>query len=206
MHKRQINYYFSKLKKLPKWLFLGLGLFFVVICIFSLRANNFKMLELKQAVFVADEQDGDIETALFDLREYVYAHMNTNISSGDNPIKPPIQLKYEYERLVAKEKAKTEIANDKVYTDAQTYCEQKIPTGFSGRVRIECIQSYVDANGQKVAQADSIPEAAYKFDFASPSWSPDLAGWSLVLAIVFIGLFTALLLLELVFKYIFLAK
>ena len=30
----------------------------------------------------------------------------------------------------------------------------------------------------------NIPDSLYKFDFVSPTWSPDLAGWSLLVAIV----------------------
>ena len=52
--------------------------------------------------------------------------MNTNLSSGGNAIKPPIQLKYTYERLLATEQAKTAASNSKIYTEAQAYCQLKL--------------------------------------------------------------------------------
>ncbi|MBA2279530.1 hypothetical protein H0V99_03790 [Candidatus Saccharibacteria bacterium] len=189
MDKREAQHLLGFLRKLPNWILLAASIFFLIIAVFALRANNQRMIELRAAVFVADEQDGDVEGALRALREHVYKHMNTDLAAGDNAIKPPIQLKYRYERLVAAEKAKNQNTNDQVYTDAQDYCEQQIASGFSGRGRIPCIQEYVDTHGTPEGKAVTIPEDAYKFDFASPSWSPDLAGWSLVLAALFFGLF-----------------
>src|SRR5690606_19457614 len=120
----------------PKLLLLGLALLFALVAVFALRANNQKMLELRDAVFVADEQNGDIEAALTELREHVHSHMNTNLTAGENAIKPPIQLKYEYERLVEQEKQKLNSDNATLYTEAQDYCEPRFPAGAlrSGRV------------------------------------------------------------------------
>jgi hypothetical protein len=41
----------------------------------------------------------------------------------------------------------------------------------------------------------AVPEGLYKFDFVSPRWSPDLAGWSLVftIALTFLALVRVLL-------------
>lgn len=64
-----------------------------IVCVFALRANNLKALELRDNVVAVDKQNGDIEAALRELRTFVYGHMNTNLSSGPNAIKPPIQLK-----------------------------------------------------------------------------------------------------------------
>jgi hypothetical protein len=188
MNKRKLNHELHQLKAVPIWTFLFLSIVFGLIAVFSLRSNNQKMIDLKDAVFAADEQDGDIETALKELREHVYGHMNTNLAAGDNAIKPPIQLKYRYERLLAAEQAKFGNTNEALYTAAQNHCEQQNPGGFSGSNRIPCIKEYIDAHGGEVKLAE-IPKEAYMFDFVSPSWSPDMAGWSIVLAIIFFVLF-----------------
>lgn len=187
---------------LPVWLFLGLSLLFGLTAVFSLRANNQKMIELRAAVFEADEKNGDIETALKELREYVYAHMNTDLAAGENAIKPPIQLKYRYERLVNAEQAKLQSASDQdLYTAAQDHCEQKFPGGFSGSNRLPCIREFLDSHGGPVDVAQSeIPEDLYKFDFVSPVWSPDLAGWSIVATVVFFILFIVRLASEYLIK------
>lgn len=140
------------------------------------------MVQLREAVYEADRDDGDVGKAIDELRLYVYSHMNTDLSSGGNAIKPPIQLKHTYERLQAAEKQRVDAVNEKVYTDAQEYCERQNPTSFSGGARVPCIEGYVSKNG---AKPNIIPAGLYQFDFVSPYWSPDSAGWSLVLTIIF---------------------
>jgi len=145
--------------------------------VLSLRQNNLNMVRLREAVFEADKNNSDVEITLKKLREYVYRHMNTNLSSGNNNVKPPIQLKYRYERLVQAEKDRVGSANTKMYTDAQTYCEKLFPHGLSGGGRIPCIQDYVSTHG--ISQRP-IDDSLYKFDFVSPVWTPDIAGWSVL--------------------------
>jgi preprotein translocase subunit SecF len=36
------------------------------------------------------------------------------------------------------------------------------------------------------AKPANIPQGLYQFDFVSPTWSPELAGWSLVATIIFL--------------------
>lgn len=144
------------------------------------------MVRLRDAVYETDKNGGDINTALNNLRTYVYGHMNTNLSSGNNAIKPPIQLKYTYERLLTAEQQQVNANNSTIYNDAQSYCQALNSTSFSGRDRIPCVQEYVTSHGIKTKE---IPPALYQFDFAPPAWSPDLAGWSLVATtLLFLGL------------------
>lgn len=186
MNKRKLHHYYKKFRAVSYWYFLAGFLIFGAISLYSLRQNNLQMIRLRDAVTQADKDNGDVETALRNLREYVYSHMNTNLSTGNN-IKPPIQLKYRYDRLVEAEKAKTAQASGQVYTDAQAYCEKLYPGSFSGGPRVPCITDYV--NSHPVPGASSIPDSLYKFDFVSPTWSPDLAGWTLVLSVIFLMLF-----------------
>ncbi len=186
MNKTQLKHFWAKIRPLKPRYFLILAVIFGAIALYALRQNNLNMIKLRSEVSQADQQNGDVETALRNLREFVYSHMNTNLSSGNNPIKPPIQLKYRYDRLVQAEKDKTVASNTQIYTDAQAYCEKQVPQGLSGRGRVPCIQDYVTSHGVK---EQSVPDALYKFDFVSPTWSPDLAGWSLVISGLFFILF-----------------
>lgn len=174
--------------KVPYKVFLGLFILSSIICVLAMRSNNQTMLELRNAVYEADRNGGDVERSLNSLRKYVYSHMNTSLSSGDNAIKPPIQLKYTYERLQQAEKQRVDGINGRIYTDAQAYCERLNPNSFSGGSRVPCIEEYVSRNG---AKPNAIPTGLYQYDFVSPSWSPDLAGWSLVASIVFFLAFAA---------------
>lgn len=181
MDKADLNHLLTKLRRIKVWYLLVPLLVFGAICVFALRANNLRMVELRDAVYAADQNNTNVEGALQTLRSYVYGHMNTELASGDN-VYPPIQLKYTYARLQEAEKARVKAANDQTYSEAQVYCEQQNPTGFSGRGRVPCIEAYVKSHGGAVEK--KIPDAMYKFNFSSPSWSPDLAGWTLLAAIV----------------------
>lgn len=138
------------------------------------------MAKLREAVYVADKNNGDIKGALGQLQAYVTTHMNTELSTG-NGVYPPIQLKYTYERLVKAQGDAVATSNSKIYSDAQAYCESQNSRDFSGRNRVPCIEQYVQTH---TAQNSPIQEDLYKFGFASPVWSPDLAGWSMVLAVM----------------------
>lgn len=188
MDKKQLHHLWTKIRPIKVWYLVVLFLISSAVCVFALRSNNLKMIELRQQVYEADEKGGDVEGALQRLRAYVYGHMNTNLSSGENPVYPPIQLKHTYQRLQQAEKARVSDENAKIYTDAQHYCEQQNSRDFSGRNRVPCIEQYVSEHGEK---ARTIPDALYKFDFVSPTWSPDLAGFALLTSLL---LFTLLLL------------
>jgi len=162
------------------WLYLFI--ITAIVCVLALRHNNQEMAKLRTAVYAADKSNGDVNTALNNLRRYVYAHMNTSLSSGNSNIKPPIQLKYTYQRLYDTQFNQVEAANQKIYTDAQNYC-QSIDQAYFGTTRVPCVQNYVINHGVKAADIN-IPAGLYEFDFVSPAWSPDLAGWSLVASTV----------------------
>jgi hypothetical protein len=180
MTKRYAHHLWTKLRRIKPWYFLILAILSTVICIFALRANNEHMVKLKEAVYTADKNNDNVSAALGSLQAYVTAHMNTNLNTGPNAVYPPIQLKYTYERLTQAQKSSQ--TSDELYTAAQHYCEGQNSTDFSGRNRVPCITQYVKSHGGGQAPAASIPDALYKFDFVSPKWSPDLAGWSMVVA------------------------
>jgi hypothetical protein len=164
-----------------------LAIFFAVVSVYGLRQNNLTAIRLREDVVIADKNNKNVEEKLRILREFIYSHMNADLSTGSG-LQQPVQLKYRYERLVVAEKKKTDSANGSIYSKAQAYCEKKFPlgqVGASGGGRVGCIKDFVSKSGKK---ADPIPEDLYKFDFVSPRWSSDLAGWSLVLAFVFFGI------------------
>lgn len=175
MNKRKLHHIWTRIRPIRPWYFLAVGVLCLLVSVFALRANYLHMQSLRDAVYTADKNNGDVKGALEDLQRYVTAHMNTDLSKGSNAVYPPIQLKYTYERL---READLATNNSQVYTAAQAYCEQQNSTDFSGRNRVPCIESYVESHG--VVQKE-IPDALYKFDFISPVWSPDLAGISLLL-------------------------
>jgi hypothetical protein len=185
MNKRTLHHYWRRLGPSSLWILVAAFVVSATITAFALRSNNLGMIRLRDAVLQADKDNGDVETALRNLREFVYAHMNTDLASGPNAIRPPIQLKYRYDRLASGEAQRVADQNKQIYTQAQTECERLFPNSFSGSGRVPCIKDYVSQHGVKT---NPIPDSLYKFDFISPAWSPDLAGWSLLISIILLVL------------------
>jgi hypothetical protein len=184
MDKRSLHHFWRYLHKLHPGYFLAATVIVGSLSVVALRHNNEQMVVLRDGVYQADKQNGDVEGALRNLRQYVFSHMNTSLASGVNAVHPPIQLKYTYERLQAAQQASLGRNNSALYGQAQQSCEAQGQT-TSAQSTILCIQNYAAANGIQLAP---IPEGLYKFDFVSAKWSPDLAGWSLVIAVLsFVG-------------------
>ncbi len=188
MNKHKLHHILAKIKPISYWYFFIAFLISGSVAIYALRQNNLHAISLRNKLLQVDKANGNTSLALNNLRKYIYSHMNTNLASGPNAIYPPIQLKYTYQRLEAAQNASVNTSNAQVYSDAEAYCQKLIPDGFSGRGRVPCIESYVTTHG---SSAQPISPALYEFDFVSPFWSPDLAGWSLLVSFLFFVLFVA---------------
>lgn len=186
----------KRLKPINTWYFFGAFIVFLAIGTYAIRQNNLRSIELREVVLEADENNGDVEGALQELREHIHSHMNAGLSSGT--LQQPIQLKYRYERLLEQEQQRVASQNQELYAAAQAYCESQFGAGSLRDQRVPCVQEYIINNGGEVS--NEIPDDLYKFDFAAPKWSPDLAGWSLLAAGVFLALFLIRFLTERWFK------
>lgn len=180
MTKKQLPPFLNRLSQLRPVYLLTLALISGVIGIFGLRANNEHMLMLKQTLYQVDQNNGNVQAALSNLQSYVTAHMNTELTTGINSVYPPIQLAGTYDRLVRAQSDLLQKQNSQIYTDAQTYCEKLHPE-LSLANRVPCTEQYASSHG--IQTVVPIPDSLYKFDFISPRWSPDLAGWSMVISV-----------------------
>lgn len=185
MTKRYLRRVWSRIEPINTWYFFGLFIVCLIIGVVALRQNNLRSIELRDEVLRVDEQDGDVESALNELRVHIHSHMNAGLSGGS--LQQPVQLRYRYERLLEEQQQKASVSNQALYDEAQDYCEQQHAGGSLRGARVPCVQQYVSERGGQAAEP--IPDALYKFDFVSPRWSPDLAGWSLLFAGVFLALF-----------------
>jgi hypothetical protein len=192
MNKRWLHHYYTRVRFIRPWYLLLAALIFFAAGTYGLRQNNLKMVELRERVTVADEKNGDVEEALKNLRNYVYSHMNTNLS-GAQSINPPVQLKYRYERLVAGQQEIADQKTEQIKEQAEAICARRHPGEGYNSPRVACVQDYVRQNA---VQPQDIPEDLYKFDFVSPRWTPDFAGISLALGVAFSALFITWLVLE----------
>ena len=193
MNKRRLYQLWMRLRVVNYWYLLSALLVSGIVTLLALRQNNLKMIELRDAVIQADETGNDVGEALYNLRTHVHAHMNTDLTSGETAIRPPIQLQKTYERLLQTERDRVSVANERIYNDAQAICERRFPTGSLRDGRVQCVEEYVSNNNVK---ENEIPKELYQFDFISPLWSPDLAGWSLIVSVSIVLLLALRFLLE----------
>lgn len=183
MNKRSLHHLWTLIRPIRTWYLLAVCLVFGVVCVMALRNNYATMVDLRAGVYAADKNNSDVVGALNKLRSFVNGHMNTSLTS-DTTVYPPVQLTYTYQRLQKAEQERVNAANTQLYTDAQHHCEQLYPGSFSGGPRVPCIEQYVKQHGN--AAARPIPDALYKFNFATPRWSPDLAGVTMAFAVFFL--------------------
>jgi hypothetical protein len=194
MDKRYMYHLWTKVRPIKLWYFLLAALVFGSISVWALRENNFHMAALRTAVLQADTNNTNVELALQNLQMYVTRHMNTDLSTGPNAPYPPIQLASTYDRAIRTVGEQATAANSKIYTDAQHYCEQQNSKDYYGTNRVPCVQKYV--HDHSVATMPTVSDSLYKFDFASPWWSPDLAGWSLLITSTSLLAFIALIIIR----------
>lgn len=182
MEKHKLYGYWHKYRRISLIILVAGFIFFSLTSILALRNNNLTMLKLKEKVVQVDAQGGDVEKALIELRDFVFSHMNTTMRPA-NTTEPPLQLVSSYNRYIEQQQAKlTTAGQSDMYTAAQANCEREYPTIAE---RVNCIQLFVAENGGALAEINFPSKDLYTFDFASPRWTPDLAGISLVLAVIF---------------------
>lgn len=145
-----------------------------------LRFNNLGMVERRDAVLSADK-DGDADAvarSLTDLQHYVAAHMNTDLGKG-------VYLQYSYDRARdAALSSATDAANPNsaVYQQAALDCRSRFVGGVAS-FRNDYVQCVVERVQALSPQADAVASAnlpaadSYRFDYESPAWTPDFAGF-----------------------------
>lgn len=182
MRKHRAYYIWHKVSGISLALIAAVFAISVLVSIFALRQNNMTMIRLRNEVYAADKAGGDVEAALKELRIFVYGHMNTNLRAGSTSSEAPIQLTNTYNRIVAAEQARVAGlgGNAAVYAAAKQNCVAKTDETEN----LQCIQQYVNDKAGGKFQLSLPAKEFYTFDFVSPFWSPDLAGFAVIAAIL----------------------
>ena len=182
-----------RIRSLKTWqlvvvLFLG-----IILSATLLRLNNLEMVERRTAVIQADEK-GDPEalrTSIVELQRYIARHMNTSLEGGFF-----LSKTYERDRDAALAAANQSTnPNSSVYQQASIDCRSRFQGGRES-FRNDYVQCVIERVSTLSPQTDieqtlNLPKAdAYKVNFSSPFWTPDLAG----LAVAFCVLVTLVIL------------
>lgn len=158
---------------LKTWQLLIVLLLGIVCSVFFLRQNNLKMVELREAVLTADKVGVNVAPALEALNQHVFDHMNTRIVR-------PVELVNTYNRQA---QAVIEAANKgsgrDIYAEATAACERR---GIPLTSIAQCAADYAATNNPGVGpQQIVLPDKnRFVYSFASARWTPDLAGFSVL--------------------------
>ena len=173
----------KKLQRIKTW---QLIILFILACFVSatlLRLNNIGMVERRSAVLAADNTGLNeiTKNRLYDLQRYVSAHMNTDMGKG-------VYLEATYKRDVqtAYDNASNDSnPNGNIYKKAQEVCAPQFSHYSYAYLQCTTGELAKYPQGQNLINSVKLPSAdTYLHVFSSPLWSPDFAGWSLLICML----------------------
>ena len=149
---------------------------------YALRQNNVHMLKLRKELLAADVSGVNVENSLNDLRGYVFGHMNTNVNTNGS-LEAPIQLVNTYYRAILQVEARDASQNGSqvLYNRAVEGCDSQ---GGDLYKNVTCVENYLTTHSSGLKNQNLPLKEMYQFNFVSPKWSADLAGWLVVLSVL----------------------
>lgn len=184
---RQVKRNIRRLSHVKTWQLFALLVLCGFIAATFLRLNNIEMVQRREAVMNADST-GDteaIKNRLIELQRYVAAHMNTDMGT--------IYLEHQYQRdtEAANERAAgDESPNGNVFKKAQEICAPRYSNlGSYSLPYQQCVVNELNkfpAASQLTSELQLPKANNYRHSFISPLWSPDYAGFSVLLCLLII--------------------
>lgn len=146
------------------------------------------MIQRRDAVLQADKgTDTNItQTRLYDLQRYVSSHMNANMGT----IYLENQYKRDSQKLIDSASSSTSYEDAKPFKDAQAVCAPRYASlGSYSLAYQQCVVDQLNSVGSSANLTTELqlPKAdQYRFSFAAPLWSPDFAGFSVLVCVLII--------------------
>lgn len=182
--KRTVRRTIRNIQRVKTWQLVVLLVLMGFVSATFLRLNNVGMTQRREAVISADKQGNEQVTRdrLLELQHFVSAHMNT----GQNDVYLASQYDRDKATLVQQAAAGNQ-GGDVINAKVDAICKPQY-SGYS--------QGYVECFAREYAKfapgSDPVSEVKmpdpdkYRFVFAPPLWSPDFAGFSLLVCVVII--------------------
>ena len=180
--KRQVRRSIKRLQRVKTWQLIILLILMGFVSATFLRLNNIGMVERRAAVITADNAGNNekIQNALYDLQRYISAHMNTDLGKGVF-----LETTYNNDRNKLVAEAANDInPNGNIYAKVQEICRPQF-SRYSFAYT-QCTLNELDKyqpSGKLTSSVKLSPDA-YMHNFTSPLWSPDFAGWSMLICVV----------------------
>ncbi|MGB3023577.1 MAG: hypothetical protein WBB39_02110 [Candidatus Saccharimonadales bacterium] len=203
--RKSLSKFYAWLRHIKTWQLVVIFVITLLLAVTLLRLNNLGMVARREAVFAADKkgEQTEIQRTILQLQRYVASHMNTSLDKG-------IWLEHQYER--DREKALIEASNSlnpqaMVYQEASIECRSRWQGGVSSfrNDYVQCVADRVRALG---TGSDSLsflhlPIADnYHYNFISPRWSPDPAGFVTLFSVFIVFVIALRLVSAMVIRFI----
>lgn len=179
--KQQSTSLLKKIQNLATWQLMVLLMLMTVVVATLLRMNNVRMIERKEAVLAADRSGdlGMVTERLHDLQEYSLKHMNASTGQVflENAYRQKInQLINDAKKTIDSQQGQN------AYKIAADICDKRF-RGYS-QAYAECFLSEVNKQSSSVptpVEIKTLSPNTYIHSYASPYWSPDLAGFAVLI-------------------------
>lgn len=183
---RQVKRTVRRLRDVKIWQLLIVLMLSGFVTATFLRLNNIGMSQRRDAVLSADKdgRDADVAKRLYDLQRYAAAHMNADTGQFD--------LKGQYQRDVQQaisEATNSANSHSNVHALAEAACRARYPS-YQSATYWQYQQCFLDELAKyppsEMPEDTFVPPnpGLYRHSFASPLWSPDFAGFSLLVFLV----------------------
>lgn len=202
--KKQVKFKLNQLHRFKTWQLLILLILSIFVSATFLRLNNIGMIERRSAVITADNK-GDVtvtQNRLYDLQRYVSAHINTDMGRG-------VYLESSYKRDVQAAYDSVSSGNNpngNIYKKAQEICAPRF-THYS-YAYLQCTTGELAKYpaSDNLINSINLPQAnMYLHSFSSPVWSPDFAGYSLIvcalISIMILARLTSVIILRIMLRH-----
>lgn len=201
-----IRQFLGRFKSFRTWQLIVILIPAVFVAATLLRFDHLKMVDLRDAVLEADaaEDDALVATNLETLRQFTLSHIIVNITEENGQQKiffgtGPFYLEHQYLRAAnaAIEAAENQVADDanphgNIYAEVSAICRPlAIVNGWAWNSPgyLNCwtdeLAKYPEGDDLGVNLAADVPSTElYRYDFASPVWTPSLAGFALLACVI----------------------
>lgn len=182
MDKRSVKRSIKQLQVIKTWQLIILLILALFITATFLRMNNVGMIERRKAVASADKS-GDIDQIqqrLYDIQRYSAAHMNADTGV--------MYLQGQYNRDVQRQAEAASTSGSAKALEIRREAEEVCKPQFNGwsPAYVQCYVNELNKHPADEISTQLAPpsSALYRYNFVSPVWSPDFAGFSLLVSLL----------------------
>lgn len=179
--KRRVKRSIKALQRVKTWQLLVLLVLMLFLSATFLRLNNIGMMQRREAVLAADKT-GDIsviQSRLYDLQRYAAEHMNSDTGV--------FYLEQQYRRDAQKAvdaASNTTNPNGNINAKAEAVCRPQYTVWSPAYVQCFTDELSKYPPSPDPAQNITLPNTSlYRYDFISPLWSADFAGFSVLVCL-----------------------